>query len=144
MSWWKKILICTGVVTGIFLIILFIFYAIVVNYEIPTMEVGQYDLVKITQTVDGAEVDYQTFAAGEYYVITNDELAIESHSQDKGIAENEIGYEYFLHSNELLIFLPTEEAEIMYIGYYYEETKQIKILITEGEITYNYYYNFVE
>lgn len=144
MAWWKKFLILLSVGLGIALIFFLILYCLFINFEVPTMATGQYELVKVTKTIDNNEEDFESYSGGEYYIIVGKELTIESHSSTIGIAENETGYGYIVYSNELVIFLQTDEAEIVYIGYYYEDSGQIKICITIEDVTYNYYYQYME
>lgn len=144
MTWWKKLLIYLSVIIGASLIIFYVFYYIVTHYEIPSIPAGQYNLTKITKASGSEEITLEEYAGGEYYISVNENFEIISHSQNKGIAENEIGYEYLLHSNELVIFLPTDDADIAYTGYYFKDSNQIKISYTVGEAVHNFYYGYVE
>lgn len=144
MAWWKKFLIYFSVVIGVLLIAFFILFALISNYEIPQMELGRYNLTKITQASESGETTVEEFADGEYYITVGEDLEIISTSADKGIVENEVGYNYFLHSEELIIFLQTEEGDIYCYGYYYKETKQIKVYIEAENSTFYYHYQFVE
>lgn len=137
-------MIYISVIIGVSLIIFYVFYYITTHYEIPSVPSGQYNLIKITQTIGDDENVIEEYSNGEYYITTNKDLELESHSQDKGIVENEIGYGYILHADELVIFLSSDDADIAYTGHYYEESKQIKISYKVDEIVHNFYYQFVE
>lgn len=144
MAWWKKFLIYISVAIGILLIAFFILLALISNYEIPEMTHGRYNLTKVTQTSGADEILIEEFFDGQYYITIGEDLEIISTSADKGIIENEVGYNYFLHSKELIIFYQTEDADIYCYGYYYESDQQIKVYFSESGVTYNYYYQFVE
>lgn len=126
------------------MIAFFILFALISNYEIPEMTHGRYNLTKVTQTSSEDEILVEEFADGQYYITVGEDLEIISASADKGIIENEVGYNYILHSKELIIFLQTEGADIYCYGYYYESDQQIKVHFSNGDATYNYYYQFVE
>lgn len=142
MAWWKKALIWTAVALGICVIIFYVFYYITTHYEIPSMTLGQYNLIKVAEKISGEETVIEEYTNGEYYIVVKEDLSLESHSSTKGIAENESGYNYFLHGNELVIFLPTEEADIAYTGHY--NNGLIKISYVQNDIEYVFYYQLME
>lgn len=142
MAWWKKTLIWTAVALGICVIIFYIFYYITTHYEIPSMTLGQYNLTKVAKKISGEETVVEEYTSGEYYIIVKEDLSLESHSSTKGIAENESGYNYFLHGDELVIFLPTDDADIVYTGHY--NNGLIKISYVQDDIEYVFYYQHVE
>lgn len=142
MAWWKKTLIWTAVALGICVIIFYIFYYITTHYEIPSMTLGQYNLTKVAKKISGEETVVEEYTSGEYYIIIKEDLSLESHSSTKGIAENESGYNYFLHGDELVIFLPTDDADIVYTGHYNDGL--IKISYVQDDIEYVFYYQHVE
>lgn len=142
MAWWKKTLIWTAVALGICVIIFYIFYYITTHYEIPSMTLGQYNLTKVAKNISGEETAIEEYTSGEYYIIVKEDLSLESHSSTKGIAENEGGYNYFLHGDELVIFLPTDDADIVYTGHY--NSGLIKISYVQDDIEYVFYYQHVE
>lgn len=142
MAWWKKTLIWTTVALGICVIIFYIFYYITTHYEIPSMTLGQYNLTKVAKKISGEETVVEEYTSGEYYIIVKEDLSLESHSSTKGIAENESGYNYFLHGDELVIFLPTDDADIVYTGHYNSDL--IKISYVQDDIEYVFYYQHVE
>lgn len=144
MSWWKKFLIYLSVIIGISLIVFFVFFAITINYKLPEMTYGRYNLIKVAKVIDDQEEIIEEYSAGEYYIVIKEGLELVSYSQDKGITENEAGHGYFLHANELVIFLQTEEADIACGGYYYPEANTIKVFSIIDEITYYYYYQLTE
>lgn len=142
MAWWKKTLIWTAVALGICVIIFYIFYYITTHYEIPSMTLGQYNLTKVAKKISGEETVVEEYTSGEYYIIVKEDLSLESHSSTRGIAENESGYNYFLHGDELVIFLPTDDADIVYTGHYNSDL--IKISYVQDDIEYVFYYQHVE
>lgn len=142
MAWWKKTLIWTAVALGICVIIFYIFYYITTHYEIPNMTLGQYNLTKVAKKISGEEMVVEEYTSGEYYIIIKEDLSLESHSSTKGIVENESGYNYFLHGDELVIFLPTDDADIVYTGHYNSDL--IKISYVQDDIEYVFYYQHVE
>lgn len=127
---------------GICVIIFYIFYYITTHYEIPSMTLGQYNLTKVAKKISGEETVVEEYTSGEYYIIVKEDLSLESHSSTKGIAENESGYNYFLHGDELVIFLPTDDADIVYTGHYNSDL--IKISYVQDDIEYVFYYQHVE
>ena len=141
MALWKKVLIWLAVALALCLLVFYLFYYFISNIEFESAKHGQYDLVKITQTDSSQnEVTIEEFESGEYYITIDEEDVIHSYSQDKGIAPREDGYYYFLHGNEIIIFLTDEDGSVAYTGLYENDT--IKITISSETSTTNYYYVF--
>ena len=66
MAWWKKALIWTAVALGICVIIFYVFYYITTHYKIPSMTLGQYNLIKVAEKISGEETVIEEYTNGEY------------------------------------------------------------------------------
>lgn len=138
MALWKKVLIWLAVAFGILLIVFFLFYYTLSNINFASIETGRYELYRISRTENGETTVLEEYETSELYLDITDEGDITSHSGEVGVKEREGGYNYFLHGEELLIFLPTDEGEIAYTGIYREG--KISISIDSENFTTHYFY----
>lgn len=143
MSLWKKVLIGFSIAIAVCIIVMLLFYNFVSNIEFDSLPQGRYNLTIISETDStGQETILEEYTDGEYYIEIDKEDTIFSYSQDKGIRPREGGYYYFLHGNEIIIFLPDDDGSVMYTGTV--ENNVIKISSTLDGMTTNCYYSFVE
>ncbi len=142
MAWWKKALIGVGIAIAVCVIVMLLFYNFISNLEFETLPQGQYNLTRVTQTdASGQETTLEEFADGEYYIVIDEEDTIFSYSGNYGIRPREGGYYYFLHGNEIIVFLPNDDGSVAYTGTTQENI--IKISTTLNDVTTNCYYEFV-
>lgn len=138
MALWKKVLIWLGVALGILLLVFFLFYYVISNINFASIETGRYELYRISRTENGETTVLEEFDNGEFYLNITDGGDIDSHSGEHGIKEREGGYNYFLHGDEVLIFLPNDDGDIAYTGIY--KSGKIRISIVSENYTTHYFY----
>ena len=69
-----------------------IVYAILRNFSIPTAPAGDYILKSVEVKTDAGYETIEEYFDKSYFITIDDEGLLISHSSDKGIVENDVGY----------------------------------------------------
>ncbi len=138
MALWKKALIWLAVSVAIVAGFFLIFVLTYVNIELPSVPSGKYVLTKITEFAGSSEDLVESFDDNSLYIEIKANSVLESHSGDKGIKQNEKGYNYFLNGDEVYVYDLENTEELAYGGFYASGT--IKIFVQTQETTFYFYY----
>ena len=138
MELWKKALIWCGAILGGGAIFVIIVYAILRNFSIPTAPAGEYFLKSIEVRTDVGYEIVEQFSDKAYFVTVDDEGLLISHSEDKGIMENDVGYVVAVVGEELAIYYNDDDANLAYQGYYKDGIMKIEITSETNLFRYTY------
>lgn len=138
MEIWKKALIWCGVIIGGGAIFVIIVYAILRNFSIPTAPAGDYILKSVEVKTDAGYETIEEYFDKSYFITIDDEGLLISHSSDKGIVENDVGYVVAVIGEELAIYFNDDEANLAYQGYYKDGTIKISVWSSTDLFRYTY------